>query len=130
MLASIVFKEKAARWRSLIARDETLVTVDFESGYLPSLPFDLLKIDRSFVMNLDKVPESESMIRTLIALSQNIGLITIVEGVETEEQLELVRALGADEVQGYLKGGPTPDPVEVFLRSLSEANVTIPQVLR
>jgi diguanylate cyclase (GGDEF)-like protein/PAS domain S-box-containing protein len=84
-------------------------------SYLPSLPFDTLKIDRSFVMNLDKQPENESVIRMLVALAHNAGMSVIVEGVETPEQLEFVRALGANEAQGYLLGRPTANPSEDFL---------------
>jgi diguanylate cyclase (GGDEF)-like protein/PAS domain S-box-containing protein len=100
----------------------SLAIDDFGTGYsclsyLPSLPFDALKIDRSFVRDLGKIPESESMVRTLISLANNIGMRVIVEGVETQEQLELIRTYGADEVQGYLLGCPTPNPVEMFLSS-------------
>jgi diguanylate cyclase (GGDEF)-like protein/PAS domain S-box-containing protein len=93
---------------------------DFGTGYsnlsyLPSLAFDALKIDRSFVMNLDSQPESESMIRTLIALAHEFAMLVIVEGVETEEQLALVKRLGANEVQGYLTGRPTATPEQFML---------------
>jgi diguanylate cyclase (GGDEF)-like protein/PAS domain S-box-containing protein len=99
----------------------TLAIDDFGTGYsnmsyLPALPFDSLKIDGSFVRNLGKQPESESMISTLIVLAHNIGMQVIVEGVETQEQFDIVRALGANEVQGYLTGRPSPDPVDVFLQ--------------
>jgi diguanylate cyclase (GGDEF)-like protein/PAS domain S-box-containing protein len=99
----------------------SLAIDDFGTGYsclsyLPSLPFDALKIDRAFVKDLGKRPESESMVRTLIMLANNIGMRVIVEGVETQEQLELIRTYGANEVQGYLLGRPTPTPVETFLR--------------
>jgi len=98
----------------------SLVIDDFGTGYsnlsyLPSLRFDALKIDRTFVMNLDGQPEAESMIHTLIALAHNIGMRVIVEGVETSEQLELIRSFGAEEVQGFLLGRPTPNPIEAFL---------------
>ncbi|MGD0831933.1 MAG: EAL domain-containing protein [Terracidiphilus sp.] len=99
----------------------TLAVDDFGTGYsnmsyLPSLPFDSLKIDGSFVRNLGTQPESESMIRTLIVLAHNIGMQVIVEGVEKQEQLDIVRALGANEVQGYFTGRPSADPCDVFLR--------------
>jgi diguanylate cyclase (GGDEF)-like protein/PAS domain S-box-containing protein len=88
---------------------------DFGTGYsslsyLPTLAFDVLKIDRSFVIDLDKRPEGESMIRTLIALAHNFGMKVIVEGVESPEHLALVKALGANEVQGFMTGRPTPNP--------------------
>jgi len=97
---------------------------DFGTGYsnlsyLPSLAFDALKIDRSFVMNLDSQPESESMIRTLIALAHEFAMLVIVEGVETEEQLAVVKRLGANEVQGYLTGRPTATPEQFMLQRTS-----------
>jgi diguanylate cyclase (GGDEF)-like protein/PAS domain S-box-containing protein len=93
---------------------------DFGTGYsnlsyLPSTAFEALKIDRSFIANLKKMPESESMIRTLVALARNIGMRVIVEGIEEPEQLELIRSLGANDVQGYLMGRPTSNPMEAFL---------------
>jgi EAL domain-containing protein (putative c-di-GMP-specific phosphodiesterase class I) len=93
---------------------------DFGTGYsnlsyLPSLAFDTLKIDRSFVVNLDTQPETESMIRTLITLAHNFGMRVIVEGVETPEQLALIKSLGANEVQGYLTGRPTANPEAYML---------------
>jgi EAL domain-containing protein (putative c-di-GMP-specific phosphodiesterase class I) len=99
----------------------SLAIDDFGTGYsclsyLPSLPFDALKIDRAFVKELGEKPESESMVRTLIMLAKNIGMRVIVEGVETQEQLELIRTYGADEVQGYLLGRPTPNPMGMILR--------------
>jgi len=98
----------------------SLAIDDFGTGYsclsyLPSLPFDALKIDSSFVRDLGIKPESESMVRTLIVLAHNIGMRVIVEGVETHEQLGFIRAYGANEVQGYLLGRPTANPIEDFL---------------
>jgi diguanylate cyclase (GGDEF)-like protein/PAS domain S-box-containing protein len=89
---------------------------DFGTGYsnmsyLPSLAFDTLKIDRSFVINMDTQPERESMIRTLISLARNFGMRVIVEGVEKPEQLALVKSFGANEVQGFLLGRPCADPM-------------------
>jgi diguanylate cyclase (GGDEF)-like protein/PAS domain S-box-containing protein len=94
---------------------------DFGTGYsnlsyLPTLAFDVLKIDRSFVSNLDTQPESQSMMRTLIALAHNFGMRVIVEGVETLEQLTIIKSLGANEVQGYFTGRPTANPgIYMFL---------------
>jgi diguanylate cyclase (GGDEF)-like protein/PAS domain S-box-containing protein len=103
----------------------SLAIDDFGTGYsclsyLPSLPFDFLKIDSSFVRGLGIQPESESMIRTLIMLAHNIGMRVIVEGVETREQLAVLRTLDADEVQGYIMGRPTANPVDVFIRLASD----------
>jgi diguanylate cyclase (GGDEF)-like protein/PAS domain S-box-containing protein len=114
---------------NLIGRFRTLgvslAIDDFGTGYsnlsyLPSMRFDVLKIDRSFVMNLEQNPTNESMIRTLVALAHNVGMRVIVEGVETQEQLGLIRSLGVNGVQGYLLGRPTVNPIEDFLRKLPE----------
>jgi EAL domain/TonB dependent receptor len=80
-------------------------------SYLPSLPFDALKVDRSFVKNCHSSPEGRMLVQSLITLAQNIGLRVIVEGVETAEHLAVIRDLGANEVQGYLLGRPTSNPI-------------------
>ena len=112
----------------LHARGISLAIDDFGTGYsnlsyLPSLPFDAVKIDRSFVMNMETQPERESMIRTVIALARNIGMRAIVEGIETTEQLEFIKAFGANEVQGYLTGRPTANPIKTFLEPNDNAGV-------
>jgi EAL domain-containing protein (putative c-di-GMP-specific phosphodiesterase class I) len=84
-------------------------------SYLPFLPFDAIKIDRSFVSNLNSQTDIKPMIRTFIMLARNIGKRVIAEGVETSAQLELIRAFGAEDVQGFLLGRPTPNPIDVFL---------------
>ncbi len=96
---------------------------DFGTGYscltyLPALPFDSMKIDRSFVRDLHAKPESRAMVNSLVALAHNIGIRVIVEGVETDEQLELIKTFGGNEIQGYLLGCPTSDPVSQLLSSL------------
>jgi len=93
---------------------------DFGTGYssmsyLRTLLFDTMKIDSSFVRGLGTQPESESMVQTLIILAQSFGMSVIVEGVETAQQLEIVQTLGANEVQGYLTGRPTANPMADFL---------------
>jgi len=100
---------------------------DFGTGYsnlsyLPSLAFDVLKVDRSFVFNLEMQPEAESMLSTVIMLAHNLGMQVIVEGVETPEQLRIVKALGADVVQGFLLGRPTSNPVDVLRRHARRTN--------
>ena len=88
---------------------------DFGTGYscfsyLPRLPFNALKIDRSFVNELESRVETKAMIQSLVALARNLSMQVIVEGIETHEQLALIRKLGGNEVQGYLLGRPTPEP--------------------
>jgi diguanylate cyclase (GGDEF)-like protein len=94
----------------------SLAIDDFGTGYsclsyLPSLPFDALKIDRSFVKELGSKPESTALVHSLITLARNVGMRVIVEGIETSEQLEMIKEFRGDEVQGYLLGRPTPNPV-------------------
>jgi EAL domain-containing protein (putative c-di-GMP-specific phosphodiesterase class I) len=75
-------------------------------GYLRSLPLDTLKIDRSFVKDLAQ--GGSAIFSTLIGLANSLGLEVIVEGVETERELDSVVALGARQVQGYYFAKPMP----------------------
>lgn len=88
---------------------------DFGTGYsslayLTQLPIDTLKIDRSFVDKLGESGQSRAVVRSITALAQALGLSTVAEGVETREQLDSLRALGCDEVQGFFYGRPMPAP--------------------
>lgn len=89
---------------------------DFGTGYsslsyLRSFPFDKIKIDRSFLRDLTTRPDSQAIIKAVIGLGQSLGMSTTVEGVETPEQLDMVRAQGASEVQGFLFSPPLTPPV-------------------
>ncbi len=84
---------------------------DFGTGYsslsrLQSFHVDRLKIDRVFVSRMEKDAESREIVRTIITLAHNLGLQVIAEGVETTEQLELLRNAGCEMVQGYLFSKP------------------------
>jgi EAL domain-containing protein (putative c-di-GMP-specific phosphodiesterase class I) len=84
---------------------------DFGTGYsslsyLRSFPFDKIKIDRSFVSG--EGLESNAIIRAVVGLGQSLGMVTTAEGIETEQQLDAVRAQGCDEVQGFLFSPPLP----------------------
>jgi diguanylate cyclase len=97
----------------------SLAIDDFGTGYsclsyLPKLPFDALKIDRSFVNELGVRSEVDAMVHSLVTLAHNFGMRVIAEGVETDRQMEMLAGLGCNEVQGYLLGKPTGEP-EVFL---------------
>jgi diguanylate cyclase (GGDEF)-like protein len=80
-------------------------------GYLPRFPFNALKIDRSFVKEIETRSETKAMVHSLVTLAHNLNMQVIVEGVETPRQLEMIKEFGGNQVQGFLLGGPTPDPV-------------------
>ena len=86
---------------------------DFGTGYssllhLQSLPFDELKVDRSFVSSMTEQRDSRKIVAAVIGLGQSLGMITVAEGVETEEQAEMLLWLGTELGQGYLFGKPVP----------------------
>jgi diguanylate cyclase (GGDEF)-like protein len=86
---------------------------DFGTGYsslsyLRSFPFDKIKIDRSFVNDLSAAADSRAIVNAVIGLGHSLGMSTTAEGIETEAQLELVRAQGCTEVQGFLFSPPLP----------------------
>lgn len=76
-------------------------------GYLPKLPIDILKIDRCFVAQIGANPAAVPLIQGMISLAHSISKQVIVEGVETHEQLDILRKLGCDEMQGFLLGRPS-----------------------
>jgi diguanylate cyclase (GGDEF)-like protein len=77
-------------------------------GYLQRLPIDRLKIDRTFVRDLDGSEESAAIAELIISVARRLGLRVTAEGVETKDQLELLRELGCDEMQGFFLGMPGP----------------------
>jgi EAL domain-containing protein (putative c-di-GMP-specific phosphodiesterase class I) len=86
---------------------------DFGTGYsslsyLRSFPFDKIKIDRSFIKELGNANDCVAIIRAVTRLGHSLGMITTAEGVETEEQLKILRAEGCTQVQGYLFSKPRP----------------------
>ena len=89
---------------------------DFGTGYsnlaqLSRMPFDVLKIDRSFVKRIDsgEGEQAMAMVNTVIAMARSLGFQTVAEGVETAEQLEMLREAGCDIIQGFLFAKPMPD---------------------
>ncbi|RWD60463.1 MAG: EAL domain-containing protein [Mesorhizobium sp.] len=74
-------------------------------GYLRRFPVDKIKIDRSFIRDLDR-RETAAIVRTVIGLGAELGITVTAEGVETEEQLDMLRKAGCGEAQGYLIGVP------------------------
>ena len=86
---------------------------DFGTGYsslyhLKSLPFDELKVDRTFVSSMTVERESRKIVDAVVGLGQSLGLNTIAEGIETREQVDMLLRLGCDMGQGWLFGRPVP----------------------
>jgi len=81
-------------------------------GYLNRYPIERMKIDQSFVRGIDQMPINQSIVRSIVALAKSLSLQVVAEGVETEAELEHVRACQCDEVQGFLLARPMP--AEVF----------------
>ena len=96
---------------------------DFGIGYssfeqLDRIPFTELKLDRSFVNKGTEDATAHAILQGSIDMARRMGLTTVAEGVETEGQLELVRMLGCDRIQGYLIARPMPaDELIAWLRA-------------
>ena len=84
---------------------------DFGTGYsslsyLKRFPIDTLKVDRSFVRDLERAPEDATIAATIVAMARILGLRVVAEGVEEEAQLEVLKRIHCDFAQGYLFGAP------------------------
>ncbi|WP_275945387.1 EAL domain-containing protein [Bradyrhizobium sp. IC3123] len=91
---------------------------DFGTGYsslsyLQSFPFDKIKIDRSFISNLEATPQSAEIVRAVLSLAHALKIPVIAEGVETEAQRAFLAREACEEMQGYLVG--RPDLIERYL---------------
>jgi EAL domain-containing protein (putative c-di-GMP-specific phosphodiesterase class I) len=103
-----------------------LVVDDFGTGYsslayLKRFPVDTLKIDRAFVDGLAYLPEDRAIVAAIVAFAHTLGLTTVAEGIETDEQADSLRELGCRLGQGYLFGRPAPAVVELRRSSASLA---------
>jgi EAL domain-containing protein (putative c-di-GMP-specific phosphodiesterase class I) len=108
-----------------------LLIDDFGTGYsslsyLSSFPIDALKVDRSFVKGLPDDAGKEALTTAIIAMARSLEMGVIAEGVETEDQLALLRSLGCDLVQGFLLARPLP-PAD-FARFLTERESAEPRL--
>lgn len=86
---------------------------DFGTGYsslstLQAFPFDKIKIDKSFVERVDTHGQAASIVKAVLGLGRSLHIPVLVEGVETERQLDFLKREGAEEIQGYLVGRPQP----------------------
>jgi diguanylate cyclase (GGDEF)-like protein/PAS domain S-box-containing protein len=102
-----------ATLRQLQALGTRISLDDFGTGYsslsyLRSFPFDKIKIDRSFVADLEQSSDCTAIVRAVTTLGKSLGMTTVAEGVETPLQLERLRAEGCREAQGYLFSRPLP----------------------
>ena len=77
-------------------------------AYLRRFPLDKLKIDGMFVRSLDSDEDAQAVVTAIISLARALHLDTTAEGIETEEQLVMLRALGCDDIQGYFIARPMP----------------------
>ena len=89
---------------------------DFGTGYssletLRAFPFDKIKLDRFFISGLADSPQAIAIVRAVLALGKSLSIPVLAEGIETDEQLEVLRREGCDEAQGFLLGRPAPMPI-------------------
>jgi EAL domain-containing protein (putative c-di-GMP-specific phosphodiesterase class I) len=105
--------ENLAQLHQLKALGVSIVLDDFGTGYssltyLNMFPFDIIKIDKSFVAELPTRANSAAIVCAVIGLGRSLNIATTAEGVETQEQLELLRAAGCRHAQGFLFSLPLP----------------------
>jgi len=106
-------EESVRQMQRLRALGVGLAIDDFGTGYsslsyLRLLPIDSLKVDRSFVKEVEKDPNTIPLVRAIVALAHGLGLTVVAEGVETQQQFEVLRQIGCDRFQGYLLGEAAP----------------------
>lgn len=103
--ANIVLLQALSDLDILLASDD--FGVGYSSlNYLRLLPFDILKIDRSFIQSMETIHQKEAVVSTIIALGKDLNLKVIAEGVETQAQFEILKKQGCDFTQGYLFSRP------------------------
>jgi EAL domain-containing protein (putative c-di-GMP-specific phosphodiesterase class I) len=101
---------------------------DFGTGYsslayLRDLPVDQLKLDRTFVLDMENDDTTAALVRSTVSLAHSLGLDMVAEGVETPGCLDLLRRIGCDQAQGFYIGHPMPaDRLDDWLevRSVAE----------
>lgn len=110
---------------SLRIKNAKILLDDFVSGFssfgmLQDYDFDILKIDMSFIRKIGENPKTKSIVHSIIGMAHEIGIKTVAEGVETEEQVSFLRQSGCDYIQGYYYSKPLPE--EEFVEFLEKAD--------
>lgn len=100
---------------------------DFGTGYssldtLRAFPFDKIKLDRSFMTEIESSPQAKAIIRAVLALGKSLQIPVLAEGIETQGQLSLLSTEGCDEAQGFLLGHPAPLDVIVDSGQIAMSN--------
>ena len=103
---------------------------DFGTGYsslgsLRSFPFDKIKIDRSFIRDVTTRVDAVAIVKLVTGVARSLGMTTIAEGIETEEQFACVKQVGCEQVQGYLIGRPVPAAQLDHLRQVADRGLLI-----
>ena len=110
---------------SLRIKNAKILLDDFGSGFssfgmLQDYDFDILKIDMSFIRKIGENPKTKSIVHSIIGMAHEIGIKTVAEGVETEEQVSFLRQSGCDYIQGYYYSKPLPE--EEFVEFLEKVD--------
>jgi diguanylate cyclase (GGDEF)-like protein len=100
----------------------TIAIDDFGVGYssldtLRSFPFDKIKLDRSFMEEVEQDVQAKAIVRAVLALGKSLNIPVLAEGVETTDQLQMLKLEGCDEAQGFLMGMPLPLPAALIVQA-------------
>ena len=118
-------ENRSGIFESLRIKNAKILLDDFGSGFssfgmLQDYDFDILKIDMSFIRKIGENPKTKSIVHSIIGMAHEIGIKTVAEGVETEEQVSFLRQSGCDYIQGYYYSKPLPE--EEFVEFLENAD--------
>lgn len=126
--------EKArVQLRQLRSQGFGIAMDDFGTGYsslayLRKFPFHILKIDREFIADICQQGEDYNLVKTIIEMANNFKMLTVAEGVETEEQMQLLRSMGCDYGQGFYFSRPLPSNMLVeYILSSADASINSTQ---
>ena len=94
----------------------TIVMDDFGSGYsslnvLKDMPIDVVKVDMSFINDVSTSRKADVIMMNMVRMAKEIGITVVVEGVETEDQLQYLKSINCDQIQGFLYSKPVPEAV-------------------